>query len=107
MLPAGLPLATKDLGGLFMSFEMALTGRTSTPWPDIASRLDAATAWQHVRDEVAPESITVLDAAMEAASMEDIGSSIGATGTYAARAGRRALEAANDDLARAMQKHAA
>lgn len=107
-LPDGLPIGTKDLGALFLSFGKSATksgGQAS--WEDFATRLSYAAAWQQVRDELPDETVAVLDAAMEATSMIDIGRAVGASESYAERAGKRALEAANDNLAAAMQIMAA
>ncbi|MDI5929606.1 hypothetical protein QBK93_33880 [Rhizobium leguminosarum] len=108
-LPDGLPLVTKDLASIFMSLQKRPSGRGHLhAWEDFATRLDAKAAWQRVIAELPAGTIEVLEAALDAKSMADVGRiAVGASDSYAERAGKAALEAANDNLTAAMRKIAA
>jgi hypothetical protein len=53
------------------------------------------------------EDRAVLDVAMEAKNMREIGITLGAWGKTAERKGKRALIAANDNIAAAIKKYVA
>ncbi|MBY3515720.1 hypothetical protein ACCS67_15870 [Rhizobium brockwellii] len=108
-LPDGLPLATKDIAAIFMSLVKRPTGRGYLhAWEDFAMKTDAKTAWDRVVEDLPKGTLEVLEAAMAAQSMADIGRiAVGASDAYAARAGKAALEAANDNLMAAIKKVAA
>lgn len=107
--PDGMPMATDDLACIFMSIVKRASAKSgASEWQDFASLKEYSEAWQSVIDGLPAIDRAVLEAAMEARSLAEIGrTAVHASEGYAERAGRLALEAANDNLRAGIEKIAA
>ncbi|MBO3760032.1 hypothetical protein [Ciceribacter sp. L1K22] len=108
-IPDGMPMATEDLGSIFMGIVKHPSGKPgATDWQDFATLSDFATAWDAVVKSLPEADVRVLECAMSAKSLAEIGrDAVGASDSFAERAGRLALEAANDNLSSRLRKIAA
>lgn len=104
-----MPMATDDLSAIFMSLVKRPSGNSgASNWQDFATLSDFATAWTSVLDALPEVDKLVLEVAMTAGSLAEIGRvAVGASDGFAERAGRLALDVANDNLALGLKKIAA
>jgi len=102
--PPGLPHQPERVADMFLAGKKSsCSGGGAASWQDDASSLVAADAWKKVRAEMLEEDVAVLDAALTAKNYGDVGAAVGKS----RKAGPRLLRAANDNLDRAIKKHAA
>lgn len=108
--PTALPCGSDVVADNFLGFKKVCTGQSgSIAWQDIGQTIENAKVWKNLLKALKAEDVKVLDAAMAAQTYEDIGVSIGQSPSYAKKkgGGRRALIAANDNLADAIKKYVA
>lgn len=80
------------------------SGGGATNWQDCIDASERRMDWFRWVASLKDEDRKVLDAAQTAKSYTDLGQSLGFTGGYARKAGKRALSAANDNLRESMKK---
>lgn len=106
--PTGLPCGSAKVADSFLGMQKGKKGESgSVMWQDIVSAREARMAWGWAVASLADDDRRVLDAAVSAKSLGQVGSSLGFTGKRAERRGKRALLAANDNLARAIENYVA
>lgn len=76
----------------------------SQAWEDAAHGVAAREAWHEMIRTIPPIDREMLEVAMTASSLEDIGAAAGHHGDYARKAGKRILLAVNENLERAAKK---
>lgn len=105
--PPGLPCGSDRVADSFVAFKKVPTGKSgSVAWQDIGQTIENAKVWKNLRRALNTRDRDVLDAAMQAQSYADIGEAAGQSEEYARRkGGKRALFAANDNLAAAIKKY--
>lgn len=103
--PAGLP-ATRDLvSDHFNGMKISATGQAGgAAWEDISGAIVRREIWDAALAEMKGEDIAVLDKAMGADKMADLGGM--APERTAIRRGSKRLKAANDNLSAALRKNA-
>ncbi|MBB6013504.1 hypothetical protein HNR59_002893 [Aquamicrobium lusatiense] len=102
--PTGLPWKPERISEMFLAGKKEKTGKGgAVAWTDLAMGIDSPAAWKKIRAELLDSDKEVLDAAMTAGSYSDIGAVVGAS----RKVGKRALKAANDNLAAAIEKFVA
>ena len=107
--PAGLP-ATRDLvSDHFIGMKVAATGQAGgAAWQDVSGAIVQREIWDAALSEMKGEDVAVLDKAMKAGTYAEVGAAAGQGEEYARRkGGKRALVAANDNLAASLKKHSA
>lgn len=107
--PPGLPCGSNRLADSFVSFKKVCTGQSgSVAWEDIGQTIENAKVWKNLSRALKTKDRDVLDAAMAAQSYADVGIAAGLSPSYSDKkgGGRRALFAANDNLAAALRKFA-
>lgn len=93
------------LRDLFIGMQkVSCSGGGATNWQDALDAAERRMDWFRWVASLKDEDRKVLDAAQTAKSYDDLGQSLGFTGSYARKAGKRALKAANDNLRQAMKK---
>lgn len=107
--PPGLPCGGPRVSESFVGMQKAKKGEGgSIAWEDVAHRVENVRLWRRVRKALREKDRKALDAAMTARSLADIGEAVGQEHEYARRkGGKRALLAANDNLAAAIKKFVA
>jgi hypothetical protein len=108
-LPPGLPCASKRISECFNGMQLAANGESgSIQWQDVSGTIENTAVWKKVMKALGDKDVTALDAAMRAQTLADVGEAVGQTKKYATynQGGKRALIAANDNLAAAIKKHA-
>ncbi|MER9697647.1 hypothetical protein [Mesorhizobium sp. M0146] len=104
--PVGLPRAGARIADSFLGMRKTGGGSGgSMAWSDISTALVERETWAATVAYLSERDVAVLDAAMEAGSMADVGCAAGQTRQYADKrsGGSRALKAANDNLASAIK----
>lgn len=106
--PPGLPCGSERISDSFVGMKISATGGSgSIMWQDISSAIVQREIWDEAVAAMALEGIEALDAAMSARNYADVGQAVGQAREYARRkGGKRALWAANDNLAAALRKAA-
>lgn len=107
--PPGLPCGGERVSDSFVGMQKGKKGESgSIAWEDIAHRVENVRIWRRVRKALREKDRKALDAAMTARTLADIGEAVGQSPMYADKkgGGRRALLAANDNLAAAIKKYA-
>lgn len=106
--PPGLPAAGAKIADSFLGMQKAGKGDTgSTSWEGIATALVDREIWAQAMDELSDRDKQTLDAVVHgrAKNYADLGVGLGMQHEYARRkGGKRAIEAANDNLAGILQK---
>jgi hypothetical protein len=106
--PDALPCGQKNAADAFLGMRITPSGKGgSMAWDDLATKSEARRQWREVLRDLRDEDRAVLDVAMEAKNMREIGITLGAWGKTAERKGKRALIAANDNIAAAIKKYVA
>ncbi|WP_205826941.1 hypothetical protein, partial [Mesorhizobium zhangyense] len=106
--PTGLPYAPARVADLFLGMKKGRCAGGGAPsWQDDCSGLASREEWRNVRSEMLEADVQVIDAAMKAKNLGDIGRAMGHSGAYAEKAGKRLLRVANDNLAAVIKKIAA
>ncbi|HWJ89079.1 MAG TPA: hypothetical protein VNS12_13505 [Pelagibacterium sp.] len=107
--PPGLPCGGVRVSESFIGMQKGRKGETgSVAWEDVAHRVENVRVWRRVRKALREKDRKALDAAMTARTLADIGEAVGQEREYARRkGGKRALMAANDNLAAAIKKFVA
>ena len=87
--------------------QLAANGESgSIQWQDVSITIENAAVWKAVLKALDDKDVAALDAAMSAQTLADVGEATGQAAEYARRkGGRRALIAANDNLAAAIKKY--
>jgi hypothetical protein len=104
----GLPCGSQKMSQVFPGLVKTCTGESgSMMWQDIVSAKLDRQVWAETIARLPKADVAVLDTAVKAKNMREIGSSSGFTGKTAERRGKRALMAANDNLMEAIKAAAA
>lgn len=108
-LPAGLPCGTRRVSGNFLGMKVGVSGKGgSTAWQDVFSAMAGRKIWADALEAMKATDVQVLDVAIDAKSYAELGVRLGQSTEYARRkGGKRALVAANDNLAEALERAAA
>lgn len=102
---AALPAAPKHLADLFIGCKKAdCHGGGSQAWADVSTALVGKEQWAAAMSKLSKSDIVSLSAVREAKTYADIGKAHGHAGSYAEKAGRRLLIAANDNLGEIIKK---
>lgn len=104
--PAGLPRAGSRIADSFLGMRKSgCAGNGSMPWTDISTALVERETWAATVAYLSERDVRVLDKAMEASNLADVGVAAGQTRHYADKrsGGSRVLKAANDNLAEAIK----
>lgn len=107
-LPPGLPCASRRISECFNGMQLAANGESGAiQWQDVSVTIENAAVWKKVLKALGDKDVAALDAAMSARTLADVGEAVGQTKKYATynQGGKRALIAANDNLAAAIKKH--
>lgn len=105
---AALPAAPKRLADLFIGCKKAdCAGGGSQAWSDISTALVRKEQWSAAMSELSKSDRLSLCAVTRAKTYADIGKAHGHDGSYAEKAGKRLLTAANDNLGAIIKKIAA
>ncbi|PWL18837.1 hypothetical protein DKP76_07180 [Falsochrobactrum shanghaiense] len=107
--PKGLPCGSPKAADSFLGMrKTTCAGGGGEKWEDTLSAMIDRDVWFDALQELKDRDRDALDAALEAKTYKDVGQSIGMAGEYSRRkGGKRALLAANDNLAAAIKKYAA
>ncbi len=107
--PKGLPCGSPKVADSFLGMrKTTCEGGGDESWEDTLSAMIDRDLWFEALQELKDRDRDVLDAAMDAANYEEVGRAAGMSGEYSRRkGGKRALLAANDNLAAAIKKYAA
>lgn len=108
--PTGLPCGSAKVADSFLGMQKGKKGESgSVMWQDIVSAREARIAWGWAVAALADDDRRVLDTAVSAKTYADVGVAAGQTRNYADKksGGRRALIAANDNLAQAIKNYVA
>ncbi len=106
--PAGLPCGSAKVAESFLGMQKGKKGESgSVMWQDIVSAREERIAYGWAIAALSDNDRDVLDAAVKAKSFGQVGASLGFAGKTAERRGKRAVLAANDNLARAIQDYVA
>lgn len=106
--PPGLPCGHEKVGDSFIGYLKPATGSTgSVAWQDIGQTIENAKLWRKVRSALKTKDLKVIDAAMIAQTLEEVGVAAGQAPSYAKYrgGGKRALIAANDNLMSAINRY--
>ena len=106
--PPGLPCGHEKVGDSFIGYLKPPNGKSgSIAWQDIGQTIENAKIWRKVRAALKTKDLKVIDAAMIAQTLEDVGVAAGQAPNYAKYrgGGKRALIAANDNLMAAINRH--
>lgn len=102
--PAGLPCGSPRVADSFIGMKKARCADSgSLMWADISTALVDRDIWANTVAYLADKDRAVLDVALTAANMAEIGVAGGHSGKTAERRGKKMLLAANDNLRAAMQ----
>lgn len=105
---AALPAAPKRLADLFIGCKTAdCHGGGSQAWSDISTALVDKEQWTAAMAQLSKSDVVSLNAVRHARTYADIGKAHGHSGSYAEKAGKRLLMAANDNLGSIIKKLAA
>lgn len=105
---AALPATPKRLADLFIGCKKVdCHGGGSQAWSDVASALVGKEQWDAAMAEMSKIDLVSLTAVRSAKNYADIGKAHGHSGSYAEKAGKRLLIAANDNLGAIIKKIAA
>lgn len=103
-----LPAAPKRLADLFIGCKKSdCSGGGSQAWSDISTALVGKEQWTAAMAKLSKSDKVSLSAARDAKTYADIGKAHGHAGSYAEKAGKRLLMAANDNLGEIIKKIAA
>ncbi|UKK94974.1 hypothetical protein L7D45_14570 [Brucella pseudogrignonensis] len=107
--PKGLPCGSPKVHDSFLGMrKTTCAGGGGEAWEDTLSAMIERDVWFDALQELKDRDRDVLDAALEAKTYTDVGRSAGMSEEYSRRkGGRRALMAANDNLAAAIKKYVA
>lgn len=107
MRPA-LPAGSPNVADSFIGLKKTTCGKGgSQAWQDIGSAMVDKEIWQETVALLASQDREVLDAVRTARNLREVGESLGYSGEYARKAGKKALISANDNLKKIMKKAAA
>jgi hypothetical protein len=102
--PPGLPHKPERIADAFLAGKKTTcSGGGSMSWQITFGALTQAKEWKKACAEMLAEDVAVLDAALTAQNYGDIGAVVGKS----RKAGRRLLKAANDNLAKVIEKYVA
>lgn len=103
-----LPAAPKRLADLFIGCKKSdCSGGGSQAWSDISTALVGKEQWTAAMAKLSKSDALSLSAVQDAKTYADIGKAHGHDGSYADKAGKRLLMAANDNLGEIIKKIAA
>lgn len=103
--PAGLPATRELVSEHFNGMKVSATGQAGgAAWEDISGAIVQREIWDAALAEMRGEDVAVLDAAMAADKLSDLGGE--APERTAIRRGGKRLMAANDNLSAALRKNA-
>ncbi|WP_273794097.1 hypothetical protein [Brucella intermedia] len=107
--PKGLPCGSPKVADSFLGMrKTTCAGGGDESWEDTLSSMIDRDLWFEALQELKDRDRDILDAAMDAANYEEVGRAAGMSGEYSRRkGGKRALLAANDNLAATIKKYAA
>ncbi|MBA8838159.1 hypothetical protein [Ochrobactrum sp. RH2CCR150] len=108
--PKGLPCGSPKAADSFLGMrKTTCAGGGDESWEDTLSAMIDRDFWFEALQELKDRDRDVLDTALEAANYTDVGIAAGQSRHYADKrsGGRKALLAANDNLAAAIKKYAA
>lgn len=108
--PPGLPWQPAAVAELFLGMKKLPKGDPgSLQWQDVSTAIADREVWEATLGALSQRDIETLDASMKARSFAEVGVKIGLSTFYADKrsGGKRALLAANDNLAAAIKKYAA
>lgn len=101
--PAALPATRELVSEHFNGMKISATGQAGgAAWEDISGAIVRREVWDAALAEMKGEDVAVLDAAMGARTLADLGA--GGHKRTQERAGARRLTAANDNLSRSLKK---
>ncbi|MEF2548530.1 hypothetical protein VQ045_15325 [Aurantimonas sp. E1-2-R+4] len=103
-MPDGLPCGSPFVADSFIAFATVGKRPLAEPQDNAETSLAERQEAEMIRQSLSDDDAKTLDAAMTASNYEEIGRSLGHCGQYARHAGKRALIAANDNLAVAVKK---
>lgn len=107
MRPA-LPTGSPHVADSFIGMKQATSGKGgSQAWQDIGSAMVEKEIWQETVALMASQDLRVIESVRTARNLREICESLGYTGDYARKAGKKAMMAANDNLQKSMKKAAA
>ncbi|GAJ91025.1 hypothetical protein [Rhizobium rhizogenes] len=102
--PDGLPYAPSNLRQLFIGGRKGKKGESgSQAWQDIYTQKENRETFNRGLDAMQDAHVRVLNEAMTAKSLSELGEARGYCGRHAVDAGRRLLRAANDNFQEAMK----
>jgi hypothetical protein len=107
-LPPGLPCGSERIADSFVGMKVSVSGGTGAiGWQDISDSIVQREVWDTALANMRADDIGTLEAAQSARNYADVGQAAGQAREYARRkGGKRALWAANDNLAAALRKAA-
>lgn len=106
--PPGFPREPKRAADMFLAGKKSTcAGGGASNWQGLYYGMLGAREWKRAMAELSATDVKVLDAVMTAKNLAEIGAVAGHSGSYAKKAGKRLLHAANDNLAAAIEKYAA
>lgn len=107
--PPGIASGTAKYSDQFIGMKPKSTGKSGAiGWVDFYTAARDREEWLATLDELADEDRAVLEAALSAQTLEDVGVAAGQSAEYARRkGGKRVMVAANDNLARIADRVAA
>jgi len=100
--PDGLPRGSEDIAGQFVGGWVSQTKGKAPPerWEDMADELARRDEFERQVAALPPEQRRALDMATTAANFKEVGETFGKVDKAAERHGKKALIAANDNLAK-------
>lgn len=105
--PDGIACGTPRLVDQFLGVKKGRLGESgSMSWADISTSLADRDVWAASIDALKPNDKAALDALTKASGFTEVGASMGFSDRYARTVGKRAMMAANDNLAREYKKRA-
>lgn len=105
MCPDGIACGTARISDQFNGMKKGRSGESgSMQWADIGTALAERDVWALAKQALKGDDRTAIDALGCAKSMRHVGASLGFAGGWSGRQGKRALVAANDNLANYLKK---
>lgn len=105
--PTGLPANMENISDAFVMFKRGpcIGGGSTEIWGDAFSAIRDREIWKQTFAELPDEDIEVIETAIVAKNYADIGKLRGHDGTYATKAGKRLLVAANENVDKILKKY--
>lgn len=105
--PPGMPWQPSTVRDMFLGIKKSAKGDSgATMWQDISTAMVEKEIWEETLSELSKRDVAALDASLTARNLEEVGVAVGQSPIYANKksGGRKALLAANDNLANAIKK---